>query len=150
MKFDTAYFGEVVVSDDRIIHFEAGIPAFPDEKSFVLIHDENNPDSLFLWLQSTQTPDLVFTIMDTLSVLPDYAPLVAEEEMQRIKESDDDDFFIYNIANIKDSIEDICVNLKGPIIINHKTGRGMQAISDHADHHVRYPVFEDIQNRKRT
>ena len=151
MKFNTSYFGEINVPDDRVINFELGIPAFPDENSFVLIHDEEHPESIFLWLQSTKTPELVFTIIDTLAVLPNYAPSVPEEELQGIKENDDDDFFIYNIANISDSnkIEDITVNLKGPIIINQKTGRGRQVISDDAKHDIRYAIFNDIQNRKK-
>jgi len=151
MTFDTVYFGQVTVPDNHVIRFDAGIPAFPDETSFVIIHDEENPDSLFLWLQSTTTPDLVFTIMDTLAVLPDYAPRVAEEELQAIKgDESEDDFFIYNIANMPQdgNIESLTVNLKGPILINQKTGRGKQVISDSSDHDLRYPVYQDIKNRK--
>ena len=152
MTFDTVYFGQVDVPDDRVIRFAGGIPAFPSETSFVIIHDEENPDSLFLWLQSTQTPELVFTIMDTLSVLPDYAPLVAEEELATIKMGADseDDFFIYNIANMPESgqLEALTINLKGPILINQKTGQGKQVISDSNDHHLRYLVYQDIKNRK--
>lgn len=152
MKFDTAYFGQVEVPDDRVIHFESGIPAFPDETSFVLITDEEHPDSIFLWLQSTKTPDLVFTIMDTLAVLPNYEPIVPEDEIKNIKENDDDDFFIYNIANMSAShkVEDITVNLKGPVIINQKTRRGKQVISDKQEHEIRYPIYNDIQKRKKT
>ncbi|MCL1935394.1 MAG: flagellar assembly protein FliW [Defluviitaleaceae bacterium] len=149
MKLSTTFFGEIEIPDDKVITFDIGLPAFPDEKSFVIIHDEENEDSIFCWLQSTTTPVLVFPIMDTISVLSDYSPHIPEKELMDICEKEDDDLFIYNIATIKSTVTDITVNLKAPVIINLKTKKGRQFILEDDKYSIHHKVFEEIQKRKK-
>ena len=40
MKIKTKFFGEIEISDDKIITFENGIIGFPELRRFALLHDE--------------------------------------------------------------------------------------------------------------
>ena len=40
MKVNTKIFGEIEISEDKVITFQDGIIGFPDLKRFALLHDE--------------------------------------------------------------------------------------------------------------
>ena len=52
-----------------------------------------------------------------------------------------DDLDCWVIAVIGDTFRESTVNLKSPIIINHKTNLGMQVILDQ-DYPIRQPIFD--------
>ncbi|MCL1997014.1 MAG: flagellar assembly protein FliW [Defluviitaleaceae bacterium] len=148
MIITTPLFGEIEIPKEKIIEFEAGIPAFHDQTQFIVIHDEDNDNSAFCWLQSIKDPELVFPIVDILSIMPQYSPAISETDLTSIGEYEKSDFFIYNIATIPDNVEDITVNLKAPVIINAKTQKGMQCVAQNEEYLVRHKIFGDIQKRK--
>ena len=44
MKFDTSRFGTVEVAEDKLLHFEHGLPGFPDCTRFIVMdHDRETP-----------------------------------------------------------------------------------------------------------
>ena len=148
MKISTSLFGEIEIQKDKVISFDNGIPAFPEETSFIILHDEEDENNILSWLQSTNDPQLTFAIIDILRVMPTYSPLISEEDLFSIGEYEKSDFFIYSIATVPDTVTDITVNLKGPIIINAKTCKGRQVIAENDDYPIRFNIFEAIQKRK--
>ena len=44
MRIETKIFGEIEISDDKVISFQEGIIGFPDLKRFALLHDEEKGD----------------------------------------------------------------------------------------------------------
>ena len=148
MIISTSLFGEIDVPKDKVIDFDTGIPAFPDQNQFVIVHDEDHDNSIFCWLQSVIDPELIFPIVDILSIMPQYSPVISEADLISIGEYEKSDFFVYNIANVPDNIEDITVNLKAPIIINAKEQKGMQCVAQNEDYQIRHKIFDDIKKRK--
>jgi flagellar assembly factor FliW len=62
MQIKTAFFGELNISANDIIHFPEGLPAFETEKQFILIPlEENSP---FFYLQSVKRADLCLLLAD--------------------------------------------------------------------------------------
>ena len=57
-KIMTSRFGEIEAEEESIIHFAAGIPAFEEEREFIIIPYEE--DSPYVFLQSVRTPELAF------------------------------------------------------------------------------------------
>ena len=54
-KVNTLRFGEIEVEEEKVVHFEDGIPAFEDEHEFLIIpYDDESP---YVFLQSITTPD---------------------------------------------------------------------------------------------
>ncbi|WP_017726241.1 flagellar assembly protein FliW, partial [Halalkalibacterium ligniniphilum] len=83
MKIVTKYSGEIEVSDERIIEFEAGIPAFEEEKTFVLLpFDEDTP---FYVLQSATTKDIAFIVVNPFDFFPDYKVKIPDATVEQLE-----------------------------------------------------------------
>ena len=50
MKVQTKWFGEIEVSDDKIITFDKGIIGFEDWKKYTLVYDAEKEENIFLSL----------------------------------------------------------------------------------------------------
>ena len=70
--------GVVDVSDDRVLHFEEGIPGFPGSKRFALVNVAE--DSAFQLLQSLDEPGVSMIVTVPWLFFPDYAPELSELE----------------------------------------------------------------------
>ena len=80
MKINTKVFGEIEISDDKVIMFQDGIIGFPDLKRFALLHDEDRgTDAGIRFLQSLDEPGFAMPVMNPLDVKPDYDPEVEDE-----------------------------------------------------------------------
>ena len=80
MKIKTKFFGEIEISDDKIITFENGIIGFPELRRFALLHDEEKGvDVGIRFLQSVEEPGFSMPVMNPLVVKPDYDPEVEDE-----------------------------------------------------------------------
>ena len=78
-KVNTLRFGEIEVDEDKIVHFEDGIPAFEDEHEFLIIpYDEESP---YVFLQSLTTPELAFLMTVPFVFFPEYE-FELDDEMQ--------------------------------------------------------------------
>lgn len=129
MKIETTNFGEIEISKDKIIFFQEGIPAFEDEKEFVIIlnEDEDNP---FHWLQSAKNPALSFIILNPFEIFSDYDILIPETAINKLKIEKEEDIVIYSMVVIPEDIKKMTTNLLGPIIINKRNLLGKQVILD--------------------
>ena len=64
MKIKTKFFGEIEISDDKIITFENGIIGFPELRRFALLHDEEKGvDVGIRFLQSVEEPGFSMPVM---------------------------------------------------------------------------------------
>lgn len=141
MKISTTLFGEVELDPSKIITFESTIPAFPDSTQYAIIHDEESPESIFAWLQSVTEPDVLFIMADIALVIPDYAPRLNQNELNSLAPEGNENFVLYCIANVPDTLEDTSVNLKAPIVINLDTQKGKQLIAENEEYDLKYKIF---------
>lgn len=148
MIINTDLFGEIVVDKTKIITFESGLPAFPDEKSFVILTNEDNKEGVFFWLQSISNNSLTFALIDPFIIMPHYKPLFKEESITDLGEHREQDIYIYNIVSVPEEISNITANLKAPIIINIKNGKGKQVIVDNEEYSIRHNIFENLKKSK--
>ena len=69
-KIMTSRFGEIEAAEESIIQFAAGIPAFEEEREFIIIpYEEGSP---YVFMQSVKTPELAFLMTMPLVFFPDY------------------------------------------------------------------------------
>lgn len=150
MKLTTKNFGEIEIKDSNIINFEEGIPGFSEDKKYAIILNDDLPKDLhetkvenspLLWLQSIETPELAFVVLDSCSYYEDYDPKIVPEEIEILGEYDPETFEVYNIVIIPENMKDMTVNLKGPIVINRKEQKGKQVIVVNEEYGVRHRVF---------
>lgn len=149
MIIETKAFGQVEITDDKIITFPGGIIGFPDMKRFTLLHDEEKGVSAGIrWLQSLDEPGFAMTVIDPLIVKEDYNPEIDDELLAGIGEVTSDNLLVLVTARIPSDLKQMSVNLQGPIIINVDERKACQIIVDADTYPVRFPIYEILQARK--
>ena len=139
MKTDTRYFGEIAYEQDDVLTFPKGLFGFEEEQSFLLLPFAGN-GTLFS-LQSLQTPQLAFVMMDPFSLDGSYAPILQPEELKVLGVERSEDLFYYVMCVVKDPVSDSTVNLRCPVAINDD-GVAMQVILEDTSYHMRHLLSE--------
>lgn len=138
----TTRFGDLDIDESRVICFPQGLPGFPEEKQFVLM--EHKPGSPFLWLQSTDTPELAFVVTNPFLVVSDYLQGAPAQDRNRVWEKNGHDPLLLAIVNIPPGEpQKMTVNLQGPLVIDAQARTGKQVILIHSDYTTRHPVLQE-------
>ena len=148
MQITTKVFGEIMIDDDKIIHFPKGIIGFPDLTEFTLVHDEEKGTDSIHWLQSIQEPAFAMPVMDPLIVCPDYNPEADDELFNVLGEIKPDELLVMVTVTVPKDLTKMSVNLKGPIVINAAEKRALQIIVEGDEYKVKFPIY-DILNKKK-
>lgn len=148
MNINTKVFGEIIVDDEKIIHFPSGIIGFPELTDFALVHDEEKGIGAIHWLQSVQEPGFAMPVMDPLIVCPDYNPEVDDELIKPVGEIDPEELLVLVTVTVPGDLTRMSVNLKGPIIINAAEKKACQVIIEGERYIVKFPIY-DILNAKK-
>ena len=149
MLINTKIFGDVEISDEKIITFEDGIIGFPDLKHFTLIHDEEKgTDAGIRYFQSIEEPGFAMPVMNPLMVCETYNPQVSEELLASLGELKDENIVVLVTVTVPTDLTKMTVNLQGPIIINSDEKKGAQIIVEGSDYPVRFPIYDILKSRK--
>ena len=148
MKINTKVFGEIDISDEKIIHFPLEIIGCPDLTEFTLIHDEDRGIGSIHWMQSIQEPAFAMPVMDPLIVRPDYNPEVDDELLKPLGELQPDELLVMVTVTVPSDLKKMSVNLRGPIVINAAERKACQIIVEGEDYAVKFPIY-DILNAKK-
>ncbi len=147
MKVQTKWFGEIEVSEDKIITFDKGIIGFEDWKKYTLVYDaEKEEDVSIVWLQAVDEPTLALPIMKPEIVYEAYDPIVEDEIINSLGENiKDAELMVFCALTVPQDLTKMTINLKAPIIINVDTMKGVQLIADNSDYQVRYPIYDILK-----
>lgn len=139
MKCTSTRFGSFEVPDDSIVRFPSGLLGFPEQERYVILdHDTEAP---IKWLQSVEAPDLAFVLLDPGTFYPDYHVDIPAEALAEIKGDQRDGLALAVILTIpSDDPSRITANLRGPLIISHKTKLGKQLVLSE-EFPTRHPLF---------
>ncbi|MEE3392278.1 MAG: flagellar assembly protein FliW [Lachnospiraceae bacterium] len=149
MVIDTRYFGNIDMPDDKIIHFESGIPGFKEYKDYVLLYDIDNEEHFFSWLQSAENKDLAFPVIDPAKIITDYNPVLEDGLLSNLGEFEEEDLVVLLLATVPAGHpEDTTVNIKAPIIVNSKTRLGMQIVAENPEYVVKYRIVQDNKKQE--
>ena len=147
MKVNTKIFGEIEISEDKVITFQDGIIGFPDLKRFALLHDEERGDKAGIrFLQSLEEPGFAMPVMNPLST--DYDPVVDDELLAAAGRVTPDNLLVLVTVSIPGDLTRMSVNLQGPFIINIEENKGCQLILENGGYPVKFPVYDLLQARK--
>lgn len=149
MKINTKLFGEIAISDEKIITFTNGIIGFPDLKKFALIYDEEQGNNAGIrYLQSLDEPGFAMPVMDPLRVKPDYNPRVNEEVLAAAGNITTENVLVLVTVTIPSDLTKMSVNLQGPFVINVEENKACQVIVENGDYPVKFPIYEILQAGK--
>ena len=148
MKAKTRMFGEIDISDDKIIVLESGMIGFPQMQRFTLIYDKDKgKKSNVMWFQSMDDPQTAFPVINPVTIKEDYNPSVSEELLKPLGQMGQENTFVLVTLRVPKNIEDMSINLKAPIIINTSNNKGAQIIVED-DLPVRYKIYSLLKKRK--
>jgi len=141
MIIESTRFGEVEVAEEQLFSFPNGIPGFPDENSFVyMLHDAESP---FSFLQSTTEANLTFLLVDPFAFFKDYEFVLDDDIAKELDLSQENPPQVFLIANAKERVADMTVNMLAPIVINGVNRTGRQVILDKPGYSIRHKLFPD-------
>ncbi|MCB1190387.1 MAG: flagellar assembly protein FliW [Leptospiraceae bacterium] len=145
IELQTKALGKIEISQKQLICFPEGLLGFEDYRYFALV--EENEDTPFKWLQSSEDSNLAFIVTQPELFVPDYEPLILESELSIIKIDHIKEGVILAILNVpsNDPMK-MTANLQGPIVINPKLLLGKQCISLNENHLVKTNVFEKVSS----
>lgn len=145
MKLLTKHFGEIELSEDKLITFEEGIFGFESLKKFVLLYDNDVEENPFCWLQSAEDVEVALPLIKPMTWFLDYNPEVPNEAVGSIGELKAEDLDVYTVVVIPSDITQMTTNLKAPILVNIKTHKAIQAIANDDIYDLRVNLYNQIK-----
>ncbi|MGV2939773.1 flagellar assembly protein FliW [Mesobacillus sp. LC4] len=146
MKLNTKYHNEVEIREEEILHFEKGIPGFPDEMKFVIL--PLNEDGSFSVLQSVETTELAFVIASPFSFFQDYDFKLEDSVVEELELRSENDVTVYSILTVQDPFEKTTANLQAPVIINKTTNKAKQVILVDEKYKTKHNLFGKTELHK--
>ena len=141
MEIQTKYHGVIEAEQKNIVHFQNGIPGFLEEKSFILLQLDN--ESPFYILQSTETAELGFVIVNPFQFFTKYEFDLSDKDKAQLKLTSEQDVAAYAILNVKDPFEHSTANLQAPIVLNTKNNEAKQIILNDPRYQTKQSIFSE-------
>lgn len=141
-RFNTTRFGEVEIEEKEILFFPEGLPGFQEFNHYVLLKDPGQDP--FLWMQSTQAPDLAFVVVDPFIFFPGYEIQVKPYELSTIELEDVSKATVLVILTIPENPMDLTANLRGPLVVNADRNLAKQLVLIDDRYHTRHFLLKEL------
>ncbi|MEK7774595.1 MAG: flagellar assembly protein FliW [Candidatus Zixiibacteriota bacterium] len=139
MEVRSSRFGSQQVPPDKIITMERPVLGFESLKTFCLLErEEYRP---FVWMQSTDQPEVAFVLANPLIFFPDYHIEVHSKEIAELGVTSPSSVETWVIITIPEDPKEMSANLQGPIIINAENRKAKQLVLVNSDYSVRHELF---------
>ena len=149
MLIKTKCFGEVDVTEEKVITFEEGILGFEEYKRYTLLYNnEDGKKANVSWLQSLDEEKLAFPVIIPFLVKDDYKPVVNEGLLEPLGEITEENLIVLLLLSVPKDITNMTANLKAPLIINSDMRKGYQVIVENQDYPIKYKVYDVIRKAK--
>lgn len=145
MLVETKMMGSVNVDDKHVISIPSGLFGFEEYTDFALIESEYKP---FVWLQSLQERNLAFLLIDPFLICEDYEADIDDREMLKIGIKDPADVMVMTVVTVPSDGSAVTANLQGPLIINKKNRKCMQAILDGTRWTTKHNIIEALKKKE--
>jgi flagellar assembly factor FliW len=135
----TTRFGDILIEEDRVIHFPEGLLGFPEQKTFII--QQHKPESPFYWLQSVEVPYLAFVIINPFLGEKDYLKELPPSDQSYFAGIEDGHTLALALVTIKpESVPPLTMNLVGPLIIDLENRTGRQVVLSSTRYSCRHPL----------
>ena len=144
MKLQTTRFGAVDVDSDLILTFTQPIIGFLEHRRFVFIPVQEG--GAVKWLQSVESGELAFLVMDPRAVVPDYQVELAAAELAELAAESVDGLEVYTLVVVPQDRSLVRTNLKAPILVNPRQRLAKQTVLERSDYPVQYLLARGQQD----
>ncbi len=147
MLIHTVKFGDLEITEDKILTFKEGLPGFPHIRRFAVLElDEIKP---FQYLQALDDPPITLFILNPFLVDTAYEFRLSETEMADVNSKNSSELAVYAVATIPENPSEATINLMAPIVINEKDRCGKQVILHNSKYSIKHPLVQ-IDDRNKT
>jgi flagellar assembly factor FliW len=126
-------------SKDAIIHFDEGLIGFSDCKDFVLM--ENESLTPFRLLQSLESPQVGFLVLDPTMLVNNYYQHIPQREWESLGIGGEVKPLAFVIVVVGSTPETSTGNFQAPLLINYEQMIGKQIILTDPGYSVRHPLM---------
>ncbi len=141
MLIQTTRFGEVEIQDNEILTFPSGLLGFSNQRHFVLIEDEMG--SPFQWLQSLDAQELAFLTISPEIAVSEFNLELTKDQLKKLDTEQVADLTVKVIVTMAKQLEDVTINLQGPILLNLEKQLGLQLVVADGKYNTRHRLFGD-------
>ncbi len=129
---DTPEIPEIVVDD--------GLVGLAGARRFALVRWGDDPDTLFSVLRCLDDLELELVVVPPAVFFPDYAPEIDDAVAASIGLRDAQDALLLAVVTVGARPELCTANLLGPVVVNVKTRRAVQAVLSPERYSARAPL----------
>ena len=140
----TKAYGDVPVDERQLFEFPSGLYGFESLTKYALLDAHQKP---FYWLQSREKGQIAFVLINPYVFRPDFVLEIPDEDFEAIGSPEKDDVLVFAIVTIPGDGGEITANLQGPLVLNRKSGLGMQSISLDPRWQTKHAIVEEMARR---
>jgi flagellar assembly factor FliW len=134
-------FGEVTYTEEDVLFFPRGLPAFEKNRNWILAGEE---ETAVKWLQNVEDGSLALPVTTPDAVMADYNAKIPEDDMELVESKDLRDLALLIVVSIPDAAPwNTTANLRAPILVNLKSRKAVQVIALNEEYSIRYAVFPE-------
>ncbi|MDR0451249.1 MAG: flagellar assembly protein FliW [Treponema sp.] len=145
MKVTTKAYGPVEADERQKIRFSQGLFGFESCRDYVLLDAEKEP---FYWLQSLDSVQTAFILINPFLFRPDYEVNISNEELEEIGVEEPEKALIFAIVTVPSGGSPMTANLQGPLVINRDTHAAKQVILADPRWKTRHDILAEIAAAK--
>jgi flagellar assembly factor FliW len=142
VKLESGCFGTLEYEEESVIHLPEGMLGFAKCKRYILV--ENEEILPFKWLQSLDLPQVAFPVLDPHLVVQNYNCLVTPEDLQALEIEQESDLATLAVSIIPEDASMATINLKAPLLINHRKMIGKQIILSESEYSTMMPILPPV------
>ena len=139
MKINTRFHGEKEITDKEIINFPKGIPAFEEERQFVILPIDEQ-EHVFI-LQSVTNENLGFVIANPFVFFKEYEFDLEEPITSFLELESEKEVLLFTILTVQDPFPNSTANLQAPIVLNMKNNKAQQIILNLPHYKTKHSIF---------
>jgi len=140
MDIRTKSMGTVSIVEKQIIDLGKGFYGFGEFHRFALIDATQKP---FVWVQSMDKEDLAFLAIDPFLFRPDYEIDIDDTLLQPLEVASPSDVIVFALVTVPTDGSSVTTNLQGPLIINKRNNRAMQAVLTDPRWHTKHDIVAE-------
>ncbi|MDR3605894.1 MAG: flagellar assembly protein FliW [Oligoflexia bacterium] len=143
MIVKTGRFGQLTIGDNEIVSAPNGILGFPELQKFCLVDPAD--DTLILWLQSVDHPEIAFPVLEPKIFRPDYTARLSANELRDLKLENVNQSAVFSILTIPEDVTQMSANLKAPLVINLKEQILRQVVLQENEYSIKNLMFKELR-----
>lgn len=143
MNIKTGRFGELSIEREDRIDIPQGILGFPDYRHFCLI--DPSDDTLIMWLQSLDNPDIVFPVLEPKIFKTDYKVGLSAADQRELGLENLHRAAVLSILTIPQNVTEMTANLKAPIVINLDLQVAKQVVLQENEYSIKTLMFKQLK-----